>query len=308
MKKIILILVLFIMSIGIASCDVIVVDSSKDVTIIMPTGTPSLALAKYASSSDVKAEIVSGSEGLVAAFTNKSHDFIVAPINLGAKMYQTNGSYILYKTFVWGNLYVASKKQITSINDLNGKEVVVFGQNSTPDIVFKSILKNNPELDIKVTYVSDVTSANSLLASSKADYVLSAEPSLTKLKSKFDLYTIDLQEVYAEMTGTSSYPQAGIFVKKELINKEHIKTALEKMSSSIKDAINNPSECATFAVLLHESFKTIGEADLTKAIPNCHYGLLESDKEAVLYYLQTMKDLGFGKQMGENLPDENFFY
>ena len=98
MKKIILILVLFIMSIGIASCDVIVVDSSKDVTIIMPTGTPSLALAKYASSSDVKAEIVSGSEGLVAAFTNKSHDFIVAPINLGAKMYQTNGSYILYKT------------------------------------------------------------------------------------------------------------------------------------------------------------------------------------------------------------------
>jgi hypothetical protein len=58
---------------------------------------------------------------------------------------------------------------------------------------------------------------------------------------------------------------------------------------------------------MHTSFATLGVDTLTKAIPYCHYEIKDSDKTAVLYYLQTMKDLGFGKQMGEELPDDEFF-
>ena len=36
--------------------------------------------------------------------------------------------------------------------------------------------------------------------------------------------------------------------------------------------------------------------------------LLESDKEAVNYYLQMMIELGFSKQMGEKLPVDEFYY
>ena len=68
----------------------------EDISIICPSGTPALALANYkVANEDVNFEIVEGSDALVAAFGNKSHDVIVAPVNLGAKFYNTNENYVL---------------------------------------------------------------------------------------------------------------------------------------------------------------------------------------------------------------------
>lgn len=313
MKKLLLLIGILFLGLMFTSCTV--VDDSEDdknVSVIMPTGTPALALATYVeevqTNNTAQVEIVAGSDPLLAAFSNKSHDIIVAPVNLGAKMYQTYGDYILYKTFVWGNLYLASKNQISSIADLNDKTVVVFGQNSTPDIVFKAILKNHPELNVTLTYASDVSEANTMLVSNQAEIIVSAEPSLSKLKTKFDLSIIDLQSVWQEMTGNASYPQAGIFVKREEVSKKYMQNALTKMKESITSAISNPEQTANAAVNIHTSFASLGVDTLKAAIPNCHYQLLESDKEAVNYYLQMMIDLGFGKQMGETLPNDEFFY
>ena len=80
------------------------------VSIICPSGTPALGLANYYDSvKGASFEIVNGADPLVAAFGTKSHDLIVAPVNLGAKFYNTNENYVLAKTFVWGNLFLASK-------------------------------------------------------------------------------------------------------------------------------------------------------------------------------------------------------
>ena len=46
---------------------------------------------------------------------------------------------------------------------------------------------------------------------------------------------------------------------------------------------------------------------LIKAIPNCHYMILENEKSAVNKYLQLLIDLGLGAQVGGKLPDEEFF-
>jgi hypothetical protein len=99
------------------------------VSIICPSGTPALGLANYYDSVDgASFEIVNGSDQLVAAFGTKSHDVIVAPVNLGAKFYNTNENYVLAKTFVWGNLFLASKAELTSFEDINNKKLVVFGK------------------------------------------------------------------------------------------------------------------------------------------------------------------------------------
>ena len=110
------------------------------------------------------------------------------------------------------------------------------------------------------------------------------------------------------MTGNESYPQAGIFVSKNVIQNQFIKDQLVEMSQAISNAISNPEVCAEKAIQLHSSFETLGKDVLVSAIPNCHYQLLSSDKEAVNYYLQMMIDLGFGKQMGETLPVDEFYY
>lgn len=310
MKKIILSLFILILGFVVTSCTIIDdTQEPQDISLIMPTGTPALALAEYAmTSEDVKAEVVAGSDPLVAAFTSKSHDVIVAPVNLGAKMYSVYQEYVLYKTFVWGNLYLASKGTLNSFKDLDGKTVVAFGKNSTPDIVMQALLKHHSDISVTVEYVADVSEANTLLASGKAEIIVTAEPAISKLKSKFNLSIIDLQEEWAKMTGNESYPQAGIFVRKSLTSKKYIKDALVEMKEAVINANLNPSNCASYAVKLHTSFASLGEETLVTAIPNCHYQILESDKEAVNYYLQMMIDLGFSKQMGGSLPVDEFYF
>lgn len=310
MRKIIISLFIFMLGLVVTSCSVTFVDGEqKEVSVIMPTGTPALALAEFAMTNDyVKAEVVAGSDPLVAAFTSKSHDVIVAPVNLGAKMYSVYQEYVLYKTFVWGNLYLASKGELNSFEDIDGKKVVAFGKNSTPDIVMQALLKYHSDINVTVEYVSDVSEANTLLASGKAEIIVTAEPSISKLKSKLNLSVLDLQEEWAKMTGNESYPQAGIFVKKSVMNKKYVKDALNDMKEAVINANANPSNCAEHAVGLHASFESLGKEVLTNAIPNCHYQILESDKEAVNYYLQMMIDLGFSKQMGGSLPVDEFYY
>ena len=57
-------------------------DSNKTVSIIAPSGTPALALTTYFTKENVNYEFVGGSDPLVSAFTNATHDIIVAPVNL----------------------------------------------------------------------------------------------------------------------------------------------------------------------------------------------------------------------------------
>ena len=315
MKKIILILLLVLSLFTISACNK---DKEKEdeeklekISVIMPTGTPSLALANYvkeakdADSADVS--LVAGADLLKSAFINKDKDVIVAPVNLGAMMYNNYEAYVLYKTFVWGNLYLASKNELTSINDLNEKTLVVFGQNSTPDIVFKAIMQNYTDVNVTVEYVDDVATANTMLASGKAEYIISAEPALTKIKSKLGLNVIDLQEEWKKISGSESYPQAAIFVLKDKLENKSVKNALNKMVASVNNAIANPSECAKNAVSIHESFATLTEEVLVQAIPNCHFKLMDDEKEAVKFYIQKMIDLGFSKQVGGKVPSEGFF-
>lgn len=279
------------------------------VSIICPSGTPALGLANYYDSvKGASFEIVNGADQLVAAFGTKSHDLIVAPVNLGAKFYNTNENYVLAKTFVWGNLFLASKAELTSFEDINNKKLVVFGKNSTPDILTK-ILIQEKNLNVEIEYVDDVATANSLLVAGTAEYTITAEPAISKIKDAKGINVIDLQDEYKKVTGKDSYPQAGIFIKKEAKEDSKVLNAVDALVNSVKDAVENPANTAKKAVAMHKSFETVGEAALTKAIPNCHFIIMDHDKEvaAVNEYLQYMIDLGFGKQAGDKLPNEEFF-
>ena len=94
MKKIVLCFMLIIVGLLVVSCDLGSTENPEDkkVSIIMPTGTPALGLAEYAvdakEDENITVDIVAGSDPLMAAFVNKSYNVIVAPVNLGAKMFK----------------------------------------------------------------------------------------------------------------------------------------------------------------------------------------------------------------------------
>ena len=284
-------------------------ENTEPVSIICPEGTPSLGLANYYDSVEgAKFDIVNGSEQLIAAFGTKTHDIVVAPVNLGAKFYNTNGNYVLAKTFVWGNLFLASKSDFTKFEDLDNKTLVVFGKNSTPDIITKLIIQEK-NLNITVEYVDAVADANALLVSGKADYIVTAEPAISKIKDAQGIKVLDLQDEYSKVTGKSSYPQAGIFIKKEDKENKNVLKTVDALINSVKDTVKNPEATAEKAVSMSASFEKLGSQTLVKAIPNCHFAILDKndEMEAVNEYLQNMIDLGFQAQVGGKLPGEEFF-
>ena len=280
-------------------------DSNKTVSIIAPSGTPALALTTYFTKENVNYEIVGGSDPLVSAFTNATHDIIVAPVNLGAKLYKANGNYIHYKTIVWGNTYIVSKSSLSSLSELEGKTITAFGESSTPGIVLKALLKYY-NISCDITFVEDVATANSLLMSGQAEIVLSAEPSLSKINANKQLSIIDLQDEWKKMTGSYSYPQAAIFVKKEIYNNTVIQEHLKMLDDAIKDTLN-PSDVANVAVTIDETFSKLGVEVLTNAIPNCHYELVEDEVSPIVAYFNILNDLGLSAMYGNTLPDESFY-
>ena len=285
-------------------------DSSKKVSVIVPTGTPSLGIANVLNDKTlVDANIVSGSDPLIAAFTNASYDVVVAPVNLGAKLYNANEnfSYILYKTIVWGNYYLVSNEEIATLESLEGKTVLVFGKNSTPDVVLRTLISAK-NINVNLEYVDDVATANSYLLSGKADNIVSAEPSLTKMSANKNFYTLDLQKQWQQLTGSYSLPQAGIFIKKDSKDEKYLKTVLDKMIESVQMAQTKPNVLIASAVSVDENLAKIGKETLQKAIGNCNLRVEETDKEAIEFYFSQVIQLGIGATVGGKLPDEAFYY
>ena len=274
----------------------------NSVKIIMPNGTPQLGLVNFISDHLEDCEVVEGQQPLAAAFSNKKYDIIVAPVNLGAKNYNVDKSYGLYETFVWGNLYLVSTKEITSFTDLDGKEITLFGQNTTPDIIMK-LLINHYDIDIEMKYVNAVSDANTALKQGRADIIVSAEPSLSKIKQGY--HVLDLQDEYSKAMSVSSYPQAGIFVKLNSIDK--LKDTLLEMKTSINDIIENPSDGAKNAIQVSTTFATLGEETINASIPNCHFGFDKNQKEAIETYFTKLNELNLQGMYGGQLPDEEFY-
>ena len=80
------------------------------------------------------------------------------------------------------------------------------------------------------------------------------------------------------------------------------------MTLSVTNTINNPSLSAERATTINKTFETLGKETLQAAIPHCHYGIEENQKDAIEYYFSAMNSLGLSKQYGEKLPDQDFYY
>ena len=284
----------------------------EEISLIAPTGTPSLIISKaIVERGKVNYEIVQGADALKAAFIKGEKDIIVAPVNLGALMLATNETfnYEMVNTIVWCNYYIASKEKINSFKELDGKDVVVFGQNSTPDIVFRSLMAHH-QINPNVSYVASVADANGMMLSGKADIIVTAEPALTVLLSKGNFNVLSLKDEWNKMVGgdgTKGYdvPQAAVFVNKN--SKEKCESFLEKLEKDIKDVVNNKDIVVSCAKQI-DSNLTNPDKMYVDALERCNYQIYENQKESIEKYFQKVIDLGLGKTVGGKLPDEAFYY
>lgn len=227
MKKIITYALGCIMALSLVGCST---EEKKETSlnILCPTGAPSLAfVSEYENiNKNGKIDIVEGSDPLTAALTKKDseYDMIVAPINLGAKLIETNQTdYKIAGVLTWGNLYLVG----TSKEELNGSgELSLFGGGSVPEKIMNTV---NVQTTLRPTYYNSASLVQQQLLAGNSKVGMLAEPlaSATIAKAKqsgLNLNIImDLQKEYGE----NGYPQAAIFVK----DSKKCKDVLDKVNT-----------------------------------------------------------------------------
>lgn len=306
MKKILLTLLVLI-SLTLVGCNP---TPKKEYKMILPSGTPSITLSYFIENKDenISVEVVQGSDPLKAAFTSGDYDIIVAPVNLGAQFYNNveNFEYRLYRPIVGGNYYILST-EISSFEELDGKDITLFGANSTPDVMFRTLCAYY-NITPNVKYTNAVNQANSELVSGAAKTILTAEPSKTLISKNKEYNVIDLQELWKEMAGSDySVTQAGIFVKKGMDSKD-LENILKDMEASLTMSLEQTLELAKVAKTVDESFAKFSDEDLASAISKCNVLAGGTNyRTDVEYYFNKLIALGLGKAIGGKLPDDEFY-
>jgi NitT/TauT family transport system substrate-binding protein len=285
--------------------------------VMAPLGSPSLAqtymektLPSLGENVTYEVDVVVGTDPLIAAFGSGSHDVIYAPTNLGAKLISTGIEYKFAGTVVWGNLYIAtgSDTELT-LDDLEGKEIVAFGINATPDVVLQTVLDNHTFVTAPtIRYVDSANMAQAELMADQSTIILTAEPLLSVLSlpsNVANLKYINLQDEWAKVTGNSSYPQAGIFVKSDL-DSDVVEAYLEKVENSIAEALADPAKVAGYAVELDYGLPL---PVLTSAIPrsNLNFQSASDSKAALETYFNYILDFN-GALIGGKLPSDDFYF
>ena len=310
-RKILLsMLIAIVMAFTLSSCGGLTIIQPKDkISIIAPTGTPTLILGQTIEEyANTDTKIVNGPTALGAEFAKGEKDIIVAPVNLGAKLAASaqDFKYVLFHTIVWCNYYIVSTEEITSFSELDNKNVVVFGKNSTPDIIFNSLTKHYG-ISPKVDYVASVNNANNELLTGKANIIVSAEPALSALLTKGSYHVYSLATAWTEMAGFdgADVPQAAVFVKKESLEKT--KPFLDSLVKNINSANENKEEVVASAKRVDELLAPSEEV-LVNALERCNFKINENEKESINIYFNKIIELGLGDSIGGKLPDEEFYY
>ena len=278
----------------------------NDISVLAPSGTPALALANYIvdHQNDVT---IGGADLLAPAFLSNSYDVIIAPLTVGVTTYNKGSTYKYYRSLVWGNFYIASKT-ISDISELSNGEILAFQKGNTPDVILQTILKSNGIDNVDITYASDVASAVASFVSGGSDTIIIAEPQLSNLKKQnIDFNVIDLQEEYQKVTGKSSYPQAAIFVKNELVDSGNLQF-LDEMKNDINSCNLDTSLTAQNAINYIDTFSNMSEDVLKSAILGSNIRVEEDinvDKEAIDFYLTQLENLDLNTY-GEK-PQEDFY-
>jgi len=328
MKKRFLIAGLALASLSLAACNkkeeakttnTNTVTESTDVTttvddyklkVSTPSGAPLMAIS--GAKDDIDLKLVSDTTLLPGLFqkTEEKEDIIIAPVNVGTKLYNANlSTYKLASVITWGNTYFSSGIENFTIDSMNGKTVTFFGKGSINVAIAKYVLKQKgvtvteayPDPDV-------VASIKGVLEANPDEMVMIAEPVLTVTKTSLEkhksLTSYSIANEYNSLTN-HKYPQAAIFVNPDSyqLHKGKFDEFFEAVENTTKLV---KSDVSKLAKLSHEAGIPQGEAVLQKAIPGCGIEYVKgSDAKSDVNYAATLADLT--NYFGKKAPEDSFY-
>ena len=288
-------------------CGILIPAAAEDyeIKVSAPSGAPALALATLAAENPDAYTFVSA-DTIAAEFANKTADFIIAPINAGAKLFKAGKStYKLAAVVTWGNLYIASQKADFTLEDINNASITLFGENTITASVVLFALSENGLVPAEFNYLAGAANTQSLLLTDPDAIVVTAEPALTAAKMKNDAITaFAVNDLYKNATGFDGYTQAGLFISEDTAANhpeaaEAFLAAAEEAANKAQTDVSAVAEAAVALEIL-PNVKVAGTA-----IPNCaiHFVKALDAKEQI----ETTANIDLS-HFGGSVPSDDFYY
>ena len=275
------------------------------VKVSSPSGSPGLALATLAVQNPENYTYLSA-ETITAEFANETADFIIAPLNAGAKLYKAGKStYKLAAVVSWGNLFIASQRANFTLEDVNEAGITMFGENTINSSITGFVLAENGVTPAKVEYLAGAANTQSLLLSDAEAIVLTAEPALTAARMKNDKITAySVNELYKAATGYEGFTQAGLFVRTETMENhpEAVESFLKLAEESCQKCVSDVEAVAQAAVALEI---LPNQKVAMTAIPNCTIRYMSAAEAREQIEITANIDLA---QFGGAVPADDFYY
>lgn len=296
MKKLIAVLMLLMMACGIACAE------DAQLTLTAPNGAPAVSVATLA---EEKPELFSfiAADTIAAEFAKNESDFIIAPVNAGAKLFKAGRStYRLAAVITWGNLVFASQRADFKPEDINGQTVTLFGENTINASVALYALEQKGIVPAQAEYLAGAAETQQLLLQDPDAIVLTAEPAVTAAKIKNE--AVISYPVNDLLGNGSGFTQAGVFVRAETIetNAEAVNECLALIAQSAAKCTEDLDAVAKAAVALEI---LPNEKVAMAAIPNCSIRYIGASevKEAIGFTVNIDP-----AQFGGAEPEDGFYY
>ncbi|MBR0515147.1 MAG: hypothetical protein IJK06_12960 [Clostridia bacterium] len=274
-------------------------------TLTAPSGAPAIAVAGLAQENPENYTFIAA-DTIAAAFASANSDFIIAPINAGAKLFKAGKStYKLAAVITWGNLVFASQKENFQLSDINGAKVTLFGENTINASIALYVLEQEGVVPETVEYLAGAAQTQQLLVSDPEAIVLTAEPAVTAAKMKFDtVQSCPIKDELTRILGRDGYAQAGLFVKAETLeaDPEGVKAYLESVKTAADATITDVEAVAKAAVALEI---LPNEKVAVAAIPGCSIKYVPALEAKEMVEFTANIDLS---QFGGELPADDFYY
>lgn len=240
-------------------------------------------------------------------------DFAILPTVMAANLYNKGLHYKALAFPVWGTLYLlSSDSTINDIQDLSNKNVSVFGQGATPDVLLRRFIDYEHLQNISIHYA---TGGNSDLAQQMLHHTIKtaviSEPLVSMLTSKDStiriIHKLDCKE-YIFNSETDIFTQTVFLVSRKFADKnpDEVGEISDMYSNSCNFINENPA--AASALLVKHGFAE-NQLDAEKSLPFCNIKYIGAF--AVENELQLYLNIFFNfdpESIGGKLPDRNFIY
>lgn len=294
--------------------------AEKTVRVLMPTGLPAISMAGMIEGGElnipgysVEYDIVEAPSLMAGKLVAGEADLAVVSTNLAIRLYNKGVKVKYAGGVVWGILYIITQEDVSSWQDLKGKEIYALGRGLTPDIILRYLLNKNgldPEKDVTLSYVSGTTELAPAFVAGKSKTSIIPEPALSMVLSKKPdtRIAMDLQKEWAKATGSSeSYPQASLIVLGDFASQhpEFVQQFTAAYDRAVTGINNDPDKGGKLA----SRYLDMPSAPvITKAIPrsNLRWVPAAEARQSVETYYKVLFDFS-AKTIGGKMPDDNFY-